>query len=224
MNPITTIGGYLAKVRVFNPDNRPEDADAPLEVNARNELLVVQALPALAELVRLGGSYHALSSAVAAKTAVPTTTAGFSLWNGEPDGPNGKSYIIDSFGCVEIVTDATQQNSLALFAMMNKGKQAAPTDDGLVCGSMVGNTYAGKAKKAVGVTVVNDIWTPHGPSTPGNTAFAGAVWRVTEFNAMGLYIVSPSGQFSIAAAKTVATASQLQYFIRWHEVRIPVAA
>jgi hypothetical protein len=186
--------------------------------NARASSQVVSTaeLPMAADLTRLGGSFHILSAATAALTAVPTTTSGHSLWNGDSQ----KCYLIDSFGCVEIVTDATQQNSLALFAMMNKGSVTAPTDAGLTRGSFLGNNYGGNAKTAAAVSVTNDIWTPHGPSAPGATAFAGAVWRVHEREANGMYVVRPGGMFNIAAVKTVATASQIQYFIRWTEVLI----
>jgi hypothetical protein len=185
------------------------------------ETIMVQGLPELTELVKLGNSFHLLSAATAALTAVPGTTAGHSLWNGEEGG--GKSYAIDSFGCVEVVTDATQQNSLALFAMMNRGSVAAPTDAGLAFGSMSGKVYNGFARSVAGATVVDHVWSPHGPASPGATAFAGAVWRVTEVKARGLYLIRPGGLFSIAAAKTVATASQVRYFIRWHEVQLAVA-
>jgi hypothetical protein len=184
------------------------------------EVLVAQALPELTELVRQGNSFHVLSAATAALTAVPGTTAGLSLWNGEDGG--GKSYAIDSFGCVEVVTDITQQNSLALFAMMNRGRISPPVDAGLSFGSMAGKTYNGYARVVAAATVADHGWTPHGPSSPGATALAGAVWRVTEFQARGLYLVPPGLQFNIAVAKTVATASQIRYFIRWHEVNVTV--
>jgi hypothetical protein len=209
----------LTRIRGLNAENYSEGReDVQFVANNRGDIPIAQGLPELTELVRLGGSYHILGAATAALTAVPTTTAGHSLWNGEP--ATGACYAIDSFGCVEIVTDATQQNSLALFAMMNKGVIAAPTDAGLAVGSMSGRNYGGKAKTIAGATVVNDVWTPHGPSAPGATAFAGAVWRVHEFQARGLYLVAPAGMFSVACAKTVATASQIRYFVRWHEVQI----
>jgi len=198
------------------PENRE---DEQLIINTRGDLAVAQSLPALTELVRLGDSWGIISAATAALTAVPTTTAGHSLYNNEPS--NGKVYAIDSFGCVEIVTDATQQNSLALFAMNGTiGSVAAPTDAGLTRSSMVGKSYGGRARTVAGGTVVDNGWQPHGPSAPGATAFAGAVWRVHEANVNGLYLVQPGGQFSIAAAKSVATASQIRYFIRWHEVQL----
>lgn len=200
----------------LNLPNLPESADFQQTINNRGDARVTQALPELTELVRQGDSWHILGAATAALTAVPTTVSGHSLWNGEAD--LGKCYAIDSFGAVEIVTDATQQNSLALFAMMSKGKIAAPTDAALAVGSMNGRNYGGLAKTAAGLTVANDVWTPHGPSAPGATAFAGAVWRVTEAFVRGLYLVRPGGLFSVACAKTVATASQIRYFVRWHEV------
>lgn len=183
------------------------------------ELIVAQGLPELTELVKLGGSYHILSAATAALTGVPTTTAGHTLWNGE-SGDGAKCYAIDSFGCVEIVTDTTQQNSLALFAMMTRGVVTPPTDAALPRGSMSGKSYGGLARTVAAATVEDHVWTPHGPAAPGATAFAGAVWRVTEAQVRGLYLVRPGGQFSIAAVKAVATASQIRYFIRWHEVQV----
>lgn len=198
------------------------DEQQQSHLNNRGDLIVTQALPELTEVVRMGDSWGILSAATAALTAVPTTTAGHSLYNNEAS--NGKAYIIDSFGCVEIVTDATQQNSIALFAMNSfVGSVNAPTDAALTKSSMTGSSYGGRCRTVAGGTVVDNGWQPHGPSTPGATAFAGAVWRVTEAQARGLYIVHPGGQFNIAVAKTVATASQIRYFIRWHEVRINVA-
>lgn len=213
----------LGRIRGLVAANNAEgNEEAQIVLNNRGDQLIAQALPELAELVRLGESFQILSAATAALTAVPTTTAGHSLWNGEPD--TGKAYVIDSFGTVEIVTDATQQNSLALFAMMSVGKIAAITDAALVKASLSGRPASStRARTAAGVTTLAaDVWTPHGPSSPGAAAFAGGVWRVHEYQAKGLYVVPPGGMFSIAAAKTVATASQIRYFIRWHEVQFPV--
>src|SRR5215472_8270195 len=124
------IAKIAARVRgLFAVDSAENREDEQVFMNTRGDLVVAQSLPELTELVRLGNSYHVLSAATAALTAVPTTTSGHSLWNGEP--ATGKCYAIDSFGTVEIVTDATQQNSLALFAMVSRGIITAPTDAGL---------------------------------------------------------------------------------------------
>ena len=186
------------------------------------ELLVQQTMPPMADLARLAQGWHILSAATAALTALPTTPAGHSLRNGEAAG--GKSYIIDSFGTVEIVIDATQGNSLALFAMMNKGTTAALTDASLARGSMNGRTYGGLVQTQAGATVVDEVWTPIGAASPaGATAYAGQVWRVTERECKGEWFVPPGGQFNIACAKLAATASQIRYFIRWHEVQLALA-
>lgn len=188
-------------------------------LNAAGALRIVNTWPTLTELVKQGGTFGVLSAATAALTAVPTTTAGHSLYNGESDG--GKSYIIDSFGTVEIVIDATQANSIAIFALLNKGRQTAITDAGLTRASMSGEAYGGLARTAAGGTVVDEGWQPYGPATPvGGSALAGDIWRVTEARPDGLYLVKPGHLFSIACAKLAATASQIRYFIRWHEVQI----
>ncbi len=208
------------RVRGMFAGNYPENReDEQLVLNNRGDLVVAQSLPPLAEIVRLGESWGVMSAVTAALTAVPSTTAGHSLFNNEP--ANGKCYIIDSFGTVEVVTDATQQNSLALFAMNSTiGSVAAPTDAALTRTSMVGKAYGGRARTVAGGTVVDNGWQPHGPSAPGATAFAGAVWRVHEAQVGGLYIVQPGGQFNVACAKSVATSSQIRYFIRWHEAQL----
>lgn len=208
-----------ATVRGTTVTHRADGDEADLALTQRGDLIITQGLPPLTDVVRLGGSWQILGAATAALTAVPTNTAGHSLWNGE-SGTGAKCYVIDSFGSVEIVTDATQQNSIALFAAVEPGAFAAPTDAGLTKGSLSGrNANQTNARTVAGATVAG-VWTPHGPSTPGATAFAGAVWRVVEYEAKGLYIVRPGGLFSVAVAKSAATASQIRYFIRWHEVQL----
>jgi len=198
--------------------NYADSVEAQPALNTRGEIIVAQGLPPLAELVRQGGSWQVLSAATAALTAVPTTTAGHSLWNGEAD--TGKIYVIDSFGAVEIIVDVTQQNSLALFAAVEAGKFTAPTDAALTKASLNGRNAGGTNARTVAGATVAGVWTPHGPSAPGATALAGAIWRVTEFDARGLYVVRPGGLFSFAVAKAAATASQIRYFVRWHEVQL----
>jgi len=213
----------LGTVRGTTIPNRADASEGELIITPRGDLMVAQGLPALADIVRQGGSWQILGAAIAPLTAVPTTTAGHSLWNGET-GNSAKAYFIDSFGCVEIVTDATQQNSLALFAAMEPGEFASPTDAALTKASLSGRAAGGTNAKTLASATVTGVWTPHGPSAPGAAAFAGGVWRVHECQVNGLYMVRPKGLFSIAAAKTVATASQLRYFIRWHEVLLPYVA
>lgn len=190
-------------------------------MNPRGELIVSQGQPELVEIVRQGRTWGSLGSANAALTAVPTTTAGYSIYNNEP--ANGKCYIIEAVGCVEIITDATQQNSLALFCQNHLRAATTIFADGNVARtSMLGIPYGGAARIATDRAVNDNGWQPHGVSSPGATAFAGAVWRIHEAQLRGLYIVQPLGCFSVAAVKSVATATQLRYFIRWHEAYVNV--
>jgi hypothetical protein len=200
------------------PENR-EDEQAHL--NSRGDLLVAQALPPLAEIVRMGESWQVVTStAQAALTALPTTTAGLTLWNGEP--ADGKSYVIDSVAAAEIVVDATQANMTALFVMNNKTPVTAPTDAALAIRSLSGRAYGGRARTVAAGTVVNDGWFPAGSSAPIAAAAAGSAWKQVDVDLKGIYIVPPGGSFNVVASKVAATASQMHYIIRWHEVKMIV--
>ena len=215
-----------ARVRNLVADTfAPGDEDKQIQLSPSGELVVALGLPELAELTRLGDTYQVITStAQAAATGVPTTDVGLAIWNGEND--SGKSYIIHSIGCVEVVVDATQQNQIGLFAMNNVTPVTAITSAGLTIRSTVGKVYDGKARTLLtGTAVTNDGWFPCGEgTTPASAgAVAGGAWRVTDIPLRGLYIVPPKGMFAIKAVKTVATASQIQYFIRWSERRLQLA-
>lgn len=210
------------RVRGFFAGNYPENReDEQFHLNSRGDQLVAQALPERTEIVRLGESWQVSSSAaIAPLTAFPTTTGGLQLWNGEPD--NGKTYVIDSVSITEIVIDAVQSNSTAAFVMNNKIPVTAPTDAALVIRSLSGRTYGGRARTTVNAAVTNDGWFPCGTSAPIATAAAGSAWKQADIPINGLYIVPPGGQFCIHAAKAAATAGQIIFTIRWHEVQLIV--
>lgn len=211
------------RVRGLFAGNYPENReDEQFHLNSRGDQLVAQALPERTEIVRLGDSWQVQNAtAVAAATALPTTTAGLQLWNGEPAG--GKSYVIDSVAATEIVVDATQSDCTALMVCNNKTPVAAPVDAGLVIRSMSGRTYGGKARTILTATaMVNDGWFPAGNSVAPAAAVAGSGWKQTDVPLNGLYIVPPGGQFNIQAVKVAAAASQMVYTIRWHEVQLIV--
>ena len=204
---------------VFAPNYPENDEDQQLHINNRGEQLVAQALPELTTLVSLGDSWQVASATgLAALTALPTTTAGLSLWNGEP--ATGKCYAIDSFGSWEAVVDATQTDVTAIFACNNKTPVTAPTDAALVIRSLSGKSYGGKARTLAGGTITNDGWFAHGTSGEMAAAAAGANWKVNEVQCRGLYLVPPGGMFNVQAVKaTAAAAAQQFFFIRFHEVQ-----
>lgn len=212
------------RVRGYFAGDYPENReDEQLHLNTRGDQIVVQGLPEQTELVRMGDSWQvALATGLAALTALPTTTAGISLWNGEAS--NGKSYVIDSFGSWEGVIDATQSDNTAIFAMQNVVPVAAPTATALTKQGLSGNVYGGKARSVTTLAVTNDGWFAHGTLAANvSPAVAGANWKVNEVPARGLYIVKPGGMFNVQAVKAAAAAAAQQFFfIRWHEVQLKV--
>lgn len=203
------------------PENRE---DEQLHLNTRGDQIIVQGMPELTEIVRMGGSWQAQSTTgQAALTALPTTTAGFSLLNNESD--TGVCYAIDSFGSWEAVLDATQTDVTAIFAMANKLTSALASGGTAetTLRSLSGKpNYGGTATTLRGATVVNDSWFPHGSNTGQMAAAAaGANWKVNEVQARGLYLIPPGSTFSIQAVKAAAAAAAQQFFfIRWHEVQL----
>lgn len=218
------IAKIAGRVRGLFAGNYPENKeDEQLVINNRGDLSVAQGLPELVEVVRLGNSWQTASTTgQAALTALPTTTAGLSLANGEP--ASGACYAIDSVAIWEAVADATQSDQTALFAMLNKQGSAAPSAGTQETGitSLSGRlNYAGNAVVRRGATVVNDGWFPCGTSAPsGVTAVAGAIWKVTDVPIRGLYLVRPGSAFSVQAVKVAGAASQMFFCIRHHEVQV----
>jgi len=220
---LTKIAGLI---RGLAAANYPEgDEYKQMVLNNRGDQIVAPGLPKNVELVRLGGSWQVkTATAFAPLTTEPTTTAGLSLANLLASG--GPSIIIEEIGIWERVIDATQQNQLALFAMLNPFGSALPSAGTLLTTpfkSLSGRTGqpSGLAARD-GATVVDDGWFAHGNSGPSAGAVAGGAWRVTADKIEGLYIVPPQCAFSLQAAKIAATASQLRAFIRFHMAQIIV--
>ena len=208
------------RVRGLFAGNYPENReDEQAHVNSRGDLIMVQGLPAKAEIVRMGDSWQVINATgVTALTALPTTAAALVLWNGEP--ASGKSYVIDSAAVDCRVVDVTQIGTLSLFAMMNKTPVTAPTDAALTIRSLIGKTYGGKARTVVGATVVNDGWFPCGSTVPVGPTLAGQVWKTHDADLRGFYIVPPGGAFNIHAVQVGGGASACFFTLRWHEVQL----
>lgn len=207
------------RVRGLIAGNYPENReDEQLILNNRGEVVIAQGLPQLTELVRLGDSWQTkTTTGTAALTALPTTTPGLCLWNGEPTGIMGKCYIIDSVAVDVRVQDVTQPGTLSLFAMLNKPPITAPTDLALAIASSMGKSYGGRARTFV-TAVTDNGWFPCGDSAPISPVVAGAVWKIHECQLRGLYIVPPSGAFSIQAVQIGSGTASCFFTIRWHEV------
>lgn len=209
-----------ARVRGTFAGNYPEGReDEQVHVNPRGDLIVSQCLPPLTELVRLGDSWQVQTTAGAnAGTAIPTTTAPFTIYNGE--SANGKCYIIDSFGVNHIVADGTQSDCTTIVGCVHKFPATIPSDGGFAKRSLSGRaSYGGNALVAAGASVVDNGWYPFGSSAPVATAAAGSIWKNQEYVANSLILIPPGGAFSIAGLQVAGTANMI-YYIRWHEVLI----
>jgi len=207
----------LAYIRGLTAPNWAEGPDNPIVANNRGEICVVQALPPAAELVRLGNSYFSLGTAVAPVTALPTTAAHFSLWNGE--NPGGKSYIIDAVGTM-LNASAGAAINLGLAAQLNTTNPIANPAGAIAIKSLSGKAnYGGKGNTKASVTVTNDsAW--HEIGTQLVCASTANLTLSVEFPVYGRYIVPPQGMFSLASLCNAAGTATAFPIIFWHEAQI----
>lgn len=199
-------------------ENREEEQ---LHLNNRGDQIVAQGLPELTEIVRLGQSYQVITStAFSSLTAIPTTAAAISLFNGEP--ATGMCYIIDSIFAVKVLADSGQVDANALWAMNNIANKTAPTSAGLTIRSLAGRAaYGGRAVVGTALSVTNEGWFPHAGSQPpvaGGTV--GSPWEVLDVPVRGLYIVPPGGMFNLHTVQVTTQASNWQAGVRWHEAQL----
>jgi len=216
----------VGRVRGLNAATGTENReDEKLHLTPCGDGYMVQGLPELAEIVRLGDSWQVLSAAWTALTAVPTTVAIQRIWNGEPG--NGKVYVIDSVCVFRPIIDVTTDDSFCVFAQNVRAPivTAVPTDDGTVIRGLSGKTYGGRARKDTGTanSGVTGRWDFIGSAPYTATAIAGTAWACVDIPLLGRYVIPPGGAFDIHAAEITATASGLRSCIRWHEVQIPYA-
>jgi len=186
------------------------------QATPRGEIIVVQGMPERAELVRMGNSWQGqLSTHVAPLAAVPTTTSGLTLYNGEPAG--GKSYILEA-AYAWCDTSIAATSVLALFGMLNSTKQSNVQTGALAIKSLNGKpNYGGKGTLTAGATVTNEGWLPVGNSQPssGTTTVGLSVYAAME----GLFIVPPQCAFSLHALAEAAAGDVFLGLI-WHEVQL----
>lgn len=214
----------VGRVRGPTPGTYAEgQEEQQFHLNSLGDQIVVYGLPPLADVVRHGDSWQAMSAVYTALTAVPTTAAIFSLWNGEPD--NGKCYIIDSVAVVKVLADTIQVDKTSAFYQLVRPPVTAPSAGASVITSLCGRkSYDGKARVLDGGTTVSGRWDAAGTSPPDATALAGTGWTAWDEKMNGRYVVPPGGMFSVHRAEVTATANKFRVTFRWHEVRLPVVS
>jgi len=205
------------RVRGKSTGNYAEgQADQQFEMNNRGDMCVVQALPERTELVRMGSSYFSVGTGVAPVTAIPSTGAHFSLWNGEADG--GKSYIIDAVGTV-ITTSAGAAINLGICGQLNLGKVTNPAG-AVAIKSLSGKlNYGGLGNCKASVTVTNDsAWLPLGNTVVcANTA---NLMLNVHYELYGRIIIPPGGLFSLVSLCNAAGSAVCTPYMIWHEVQL----
>ena len=189
------------------------------------ELLVAAGKAPYTEISRLGRAFQiTTTTAVAGAVAIPTTTGGLSLYNGEPDG--GRSYVIDFISASNAVSTAVAAQA-SLIALIGQVREAIPTNSALIAKKMNGlggGTNDTKARTILtgtalpGTTGIAADWFPVGPSavkpgvaaTPGYSLYADLQGRV---------IVPPGRYFSMHVLANVV-GETFQLCIAWHELQL----
>jgi hypothetical protein len=207
----------LAYIRRATAPIWAEGNDQPIVANERGEVCVVQALPPIAELVRLGNSYFVVGTGVAPVVALPTTAAHLSLWNGEP--PGGKSYLIDAIGTAVTTTSAAAVN-LGLGVQLNVTNPITNPTGAIAIKSLSGKAnYGGKGNAKASLAVTNDsAW--HQVGTELVCANASNLTLNVEYPVYGRYIVPPQGMFSLASLANAVSTLICTPIIFWHEVQL----
>jgi len=218
-------GQILGRVRGGDAFNLPENReDEQIQMNNLGNLILAEALPEYTEIARLGDVWLGLGSAVNALTAAPTTTAHLALYNGEPQGTYGRSYIIISAGTI-VTTAYAATVILSLFAQVCITPVAAATSL-LVPKSLSGRrNYRGMGGHKASVTVTADAWHPIGSSAVDSMYGGGSVvsgnaaaniMLCKQANVYGRYLIPPGGFFGICSAVNSGTVSCTPYLV-WCE-------
>lgn len=191
-----------------------------LGVGPRGDALVSQDLPERSQIARLGSTVIMRTDSVACVTAVPTTTAAHTLWNGETTG-SGKAYVIDRITWV-CLTSAAAATNFSMQGVVNKTAAAsvpATADTQAQTVYSTGRGYSGKARVSHTVTVVDDVWFPLGNTLV--TALTTTIGHTLDVPINGEIILAPGYVMgvSIMAVNTTAKGTLCWWF---HEVTLPV--
>jgi hypothetical protein len=160
------------------------------------------------------------TAAVNSVTAIPTTTAQVTLWNGESD--NGKSYAIHSVSTIVQASSFGGGLNVQLLGCVNARKNANPAGTLLTIRGTAGQQYRGKGVAALARTITNDGWFPLGQGLDGTqltTAAFDMTSAVVTWYAQGSVVLLPAYMFSISVITAAgAGLCTVRSAIRWQEV------
>ena len=202
--------------------------DAKAAMNNRGDLCMAQALPAKAEIARLGASYHAsipTGSAFTTVAAWPTTRAELVLSNVSPAG--GPSLIIDRIWFSTIVTETAASAYTILCQMSPAGLVAVAADNTAVLvrnlnGKSGGTQRSANASLAVAHTAfgVARQWDVPEQAAFGTNLAAVSLGAGAIASINGGYIVQPQATFIMNAVVGTAVAAAGIMGVVWHEATL----
>jgi hypothetical protein len=189
------------------------------------ELLVAPGKSPYTEITRLGRAYHVTTTtAVAAAVAVPTTTAGLQLYNGEPDG--GRSYVIDFISASNVVSTAVAAQA-SLICLVGQVREAIPTNSALIAKKL--NGLGGGTNDTKARTVLTGTTLPATTGIAADWFFVGASAvkpGVAATPGYSLYwqsdgrIIVPPGRFFAVQAIANVVGETFQFCIAWNELQL----
>lgn len=180
--------------------------------------LVSQSGLPYARWVAKGWGYQVVeTTAVAVVTALPTTTAGLTLHNLEPN--DGKLYVIHSVFGFAAAGPATLSN-FSIGCCMGRDPVPDGANDLARATSITpllggAGKYKGMANVDLAASVVDDLWKPVSETGANNLASVGGSAVVAKLD--GIYIVQPRCQFSLKGLGN-STSVTVHLGITWFEV------
>ena len=171
------------------------------------------------DLVNAGAVWSAgQDTGVAAVITPPTTLSQISLYNNEPEG--GLSYRLQRvYGIVTATPAGLSQ--FGIYHCVHRAKPAAlpPRDipiTSITNMKALGPTYGGRARIALALTVIDDLWKNLGYSILN--AVTGVGWQV-DIWLDSLVILPPGGLYSLSAVASAITVSTRLGFT-WAEIQL----
>jgi len=199
----------MSEASLINAAGRFDNEEAHIESNEIHDVMVAQGLPAYTEMTRRGFGFQAMAvAAVAGLVVRPSTTAMFTLFNGESTA-GGKSYIIDRIFTHCLVSVAAQGRFL-LYACIHPQGMTKPTSELAASATnmtgLSGRTYSGNGVLNLALACVDNGWFPVSSSTDyeltGILPGAGLVANIE-----GRLIVPPQGGISLQVVTSANTAT-----------------
>ena len=184
-------------------------------LNTEGELLVAQGLPPFAEMARRGMGYQAITTTAAAAVVVrPSTTAQFTLWNGDAT----KSYVIDKVFCFNLVSTAAAAY-WSVWGCVHPVGMTKPTG-AITPSSMSGKAgYGGGAVIDPDASVADNGWYPlsnQGASEPTGVLPSGTMIG----DISGRIIIPPTAGFSLQVVASLV-GDTFTTGCSWYEIYLP---